>query len=84
MPGVLTESGKGEDGGACIFARFYANVRVPDYRRGKLQICMCHRYLIERDIAVDEADGAKVARLDTLMREAVNRLAVDALMLEAA
>ena len=42
------------------------------------------RYLIERDIAVDEADDAKVARLDTLMREAVNRLAVDALMLEAA
>jgi len=75
-------------------------VRVRDYRRGKLQICMCrryrtgisvtgistvsHRYLIERDIAVDEADDAKVARLDTLMREAVNRLAVDALMLEAA
>jgi hypothetical protein len=40
--------------------------------------------LIERDIAVDEGDDAKVARLDTLMREAVDRLAVDALMPEAA
>ena len=32
--------------------------------------------LIERDIAVDEGDEAKVARLDVLMREAVDRLAL--------
>jgi hypothetical protein len=32
--------------------------------------------LIERDIAIDEGDDAKVERLDALMREAVDRLAL--------
>jgi hypothetical protein len=40
--------------------------------------------LLERYIAADEGDDAKVERLDALMREAVDRLAVDALMPEAA
>ena len=33
---------------------------------------------------LDEGDDAKVMRLDALMREAVNRLDLDALMPEAA
>jgi hypothetical protein len=40
--------------------------------------------LVERYIAVDEGDDAKVKRLDALIREAVDRVAVDALMPEAA
>ena len=53
-------------------------------RRGARPVPQLLIGLLSRGVAVDEGDEAKVERLGALIRDVVDRLAIDALMPEAA